>query len=344
VKNSSARNFRYLGRTLAVAAVGFTATVIGAGQAGAQPTFTVTKNAYNGSDWWGTITFRNNGPVATANFQVEFDIPAGKHCTAEPESVPPGATLSPLTGSGSSARTVSNHCVFTWNNTTPLQPGQTKTFNYSTDTQSFSSASNLRIKDHDVGAICSTFAVTKNVYDGPDWWGTITFKNGGPYNAYNFKVEFDIPAGYHCTNDYVPPGATLSPLNGTGPSAYTPSNHCVYSWSNASPIAPGGSKTINYSTDNNKTSFTSASNLRVSDQQTCVGTPSCTDPGNYCSDSGGPACCDGSSCVEGTCQPNACLPEASVCVPLGAACCPNLSCACSDPLDPTNCHCIGMSN
>ena len=44
-----------------------------------------------------------------------------------------------------------------------------------------------------MGAICSTFAVTKNVYDGPDWWGTITFKNGGPYNSYNYKVEFDVP-------------------------------------------------------------------------------------------------------------------------------------------------------
>ena len=204
MKNKNLHNFRHFSHVLALTVVGFGAVTIGAGQAAAQPTFTVTKNVYDGDDWWGTITFRNNGPVATANFQVEFDIPSGKHCTAD--YVPPGATLSPLTGSGSSARTVSNHCVFTWTNTTTLQPGQSKTFNYSTDTQNFNSASNVRIKDQAVGAICSTFAVTKNVYDGPDWWGTITFKNGGPYNSYNYKVEFDIPSGDHCTNDYVPAG------------------------------------------------------------------------------------------------------------------------------------------
>jgi hypothetical protein len=336
VKNRKPRDFKSFSHTLIFAAVAFGALAIGAGQAAAQPTFTVTKNVYDGDDWWGTITFRNNGPVATANFQVEFDIPSGKHCTAD--AVPSGATLSPLTGSGSSARTVSNHCVFTWTNTTTLQPGQTKTFNYSTDTQNFSSASNLRIKDQAVGAICSTFAVTKNVYDGPDWWGTITFKNGGPYSSYNYKVEFDIPSGYHCTNDYVPPGATLSPLTGSGSSAHTVSNHCVFSWSNASPIASGGSKTINYSTDNNKTSFTSASNLKVSDQQTCVGTPSCTAPGNFCSNSAGPACCGDNGCIDGTCQANMCVPQGTACVQLLTNCCNG--CGCTDPQLPEYCHCM----
>ena len=188
------------------------------------------------------------------------------------------------------------------------------------------------------GAICSTFAVTKNVYDGPDWWGTITFKNGGPYHSYNYKVEFDIPSGYHCTNDYVPPGATLSPLTGSGSSAHTVSNHCVFSWSNASPIAPGGNKTINYSTDNNKTSFKSASNLQVSDQQTCVGTPSCTATGNFCSNSAGPACCGGNGCVDGTCQPNMCVPQGTACTQLVTNCC--TSCSCGDPLHPENCFCL----
>jgi len=51
-------------------------------------------------------------------------------------------------------------------------------------------------------------------------------------------------------------------------------------------------------------------------------------------------CCTGSTCTNGKCQA-ACLPAAALCVPLGTpACCPSLSCACSDPLDPTNCHCI----
>jgi hypothetical protein len=52
-------------------------------------------------------------------------------------------------------------------------------------------------------------------------------------------------------------------------------------------------------------------------------------------------CCTG-SCTNGKCPPPvACLPAAALCVPLGTpACCRTLSCACSDPLDPTNCHCI----
>jgi hypothetical protein len=266
-------------------------TFLAEGTASAQANFTITKNTYDGPQWWGTITFKNNGPSSSSSFKVEFDVPAGVHCTAEPESVPPGATLTPLTSDGS--RTVSNHCVFTWNNTTPLQPGQSKTFNYSTDSQNFSSASNVVASDNGSGAVCSTFTVTKNVYDGPQWWGTITFKNNGPFNSYNYKVEFDVPAGVHCTNDYVPPGATLSPLNGTGSSARTVSNHCVYSWSNASPVAPGGSKTFNYSTDSQK--FKSASNVVVSDSSTCVG--------------------------------GSCIPLGETCDPLNSICCSNL-CIC----------------
>jgi hypothetical protein len=304
------------------------------GSASAQPTFTVTKNVYDGDDWWGTITFRNNGPVTTSSYKVEFDVPSGKHCTND--YTPPGATLSPLSGSGSSARTVSNHCVFNWASTTPLLPGQSKTFNYSTDTQSFSSASNVRVKDNGNTAICSTFAVTKNVYDGPDWWGTISFKNGGPFNSYNYKVEFDIPAGKQCTNDYAPPGATLSPLTGSGSSAKTVSNHCVFTWSNASPIAPGGSKTMNYSTNSNSNSFKSASNLQVSDPSTCVGAPACLPQNAYCNASEGTACCAGLSCEGGQCVVPACLPAGSACTIENPTVCCSLSCNCIDD-EPCGC-------
>jgi hypothetical protein len=245
------------------------ATLLTEQSAQAQPAFTITKNTYDGSEWWGTITFKNTGTTSSSSYKVEFDVPAGAHCTAEPESVPPGATLSPLTGTGSSAHTVSNHCVFTWNNTTLLQPGQSKTFNYSADVQNFSAASNVVASDNGSGATCSTFTVTKNVYDGPEWWGTVTFRNNGPFSSYNYKVEFDVPAGTHCTADAVPSGATLSPLTGTGSSARTVSNHCVFSWSNASPVASGGSKTFNYSTDSQN--FKSASNVQVSDASTCTG-------------------------------------------------------------------------
>jgi hypothetical protein len=80
---------------------------------------------------------------------VEFDVPSGKHCTNEPDSVPSGATLSPLTGSGSSAHTLSNHYVFTWNTSTVLASGVLKTFNDSTDSNasSFTSATSLVASD-----------------------------------------------------------------------------------------------------------------------------------------------------------------------------------------------------
>jgi hypothetical protein len=104
--------------------------------------FAITQNTYDGPQWWGTITFKNTGTQSVSNYRVEFDIPAGSHCTAESTAVPPGATLTPLTGSNP-AHTVSNHCIFTWTNATPLAPNASKTFNYSTDTQNFTSASSV---------------------------------------------------------------------------------------------------------------------------------------------------------------------------------------------------------
>jgi hypothetical protein len=288
-------------RALVLGAVTLSAaSLLGERSASAQPTFTVTTNAYDGSEWWGTMTFKNNGPAPTSNYSVEFDVPSGVHCTAEPDAVPAGATLSPLNGAGT--QTVANHCVFTWSNTTALLAGKSKTFNYSADAQNFSAASNVTVKDNGTGATCDTFAITKNSYDGPEWWGTLTFKNGGPYNSYNYKVEFDVPQGSHCTNDAVPSGATLSPLTGTGSSAHTTSNHCVFSWSNASPIAPGGSKTFNYSTDTQN--FKSASNVQASDSSTCVGS-ACLELG---------AVCDPLSTTTFCCS-NVC-----VCPPLGCGC------------------------
>jgi hypothetical protein len=74
-------------------------------------------------------------------------------------------------------------------------------------------------------------------------------------------VEFDVPAGAHCTNDAVPSGATLSPLTGSGSSAYTTGNHCVFTWSNTTPLAAGASKTFNYSTSTGSTFDAKASTL-----------------------------------------------------------------------------------
>jgi hypothetical protein len=98
------------------------------------------------------------------------------------------------------------------------------------------------------GSPCS-FEIKGNSYNGPKWLGTVVVKNNGPASSSNYSVAFDIPSGRHCWNDYVPPGATLSPLNGTAASTGTVSNHCVFTWSMATPIAPGASFTFNYTAD-----------------------------------------------------------------------------------------------
>lgn len=291
---------------IGVLALSGTALVQAQAQAqSAVPTFTVTSNAYDGSQWWGTISFTNNGPVASTSYSVEFDVPSGVHCTAESDAVPAGATLSPLTGSGSSAHTISNHCVFTWASSA-LAPGASKTFNYSTDSQKFSSASHVTVDDNSSGGMCSTFEITKNSYDGSQWWGTLSFKNNGVFSSSNYKVEFDVPFGFHCTNDYVPPGAVLSPLAGSGSSARTVANHCVFTWTNTTLLTVGSTKTFNYSTDSQ--SFKSASNVRASDPATCSG-------------------------------PAMCMPNGSLCDPLDteALCCSN-ACICS-PQTPSLCNC-----
>src|SRR5262249_16005672 len=41
--------------------------------------------------------------------------------------------------------------------------------------------------------------ITHNAYDGPNYWGTMTVKNGGSSKATGFRVEFDIPSGAQCT-------------------------------------------------------------------------------------------------------------------------------------------------
>ena len=68
-----------------------------AGAAGSK----VTQNTYDGSEYWGTITIKNAGSSAVTGFDVSFSIPSGDHCTND--AVPSSATLSPLSGSGSSA-------------------------------------------------------------------------------------------------------------------------------------------------------------------------------------------------------------------------------------------------
>jgi hypothetical protein len=278
-----------------------------------QCTFTVTTNVYDGPNWWGTITFRNNGPASSSNYKVEFDVPNNVHCTAD--AVPSGATLSPLTGSGTSAHTVSNHCIFTWTNAPPLAVNASKTFNYSTDAQNFSAASNVTVSDtacrvctaendaafctrlgRNCGTVVGTdncgfsrtvascgtctapqtcggggsanvcgsggsscsFTVTRNVYDPPNWSGTIAFKNDGPNNASNYSVVFTVPTGVHCDG-----GSTGWTFTQSG-------SVCTYVRPSTTLVAGASPTTLTISTDSNSSSFRSVSNLVVADS-VCTG-------------------------------------------------------------------------
>jgi hypothetical protein len=115
------------------------------------PSFTLNSGTYNGSQWWGTITFTNTGTSPSNNFKVEFDVPSGKWCTAEPSAVPPGATLTPLVGSNPQ-HTPTNHCTFTWfNYSDPIMPTESFTFNYSANTQQNTAPASITITD----TVCS---------------------------------------------------------------------------------------------------------------------------------------------------------------------------------------------
>jgi hypothetical protein len=96
---------------------------------------------------------------------------------------------------------------------------------------------------------CS-FSITQNVYDGPGWWGTITFKNNGPAASSNFALSFNVPSGVHC--DYAATGWTFSQSGST----------CTYKHPGTT-LASGASLTMNYSTDSQ--SFSAATNVVVHD-------------------------------------------------------------------------------
>ena len=91
---------------------------------------TVTENTYDGPDYWGTIGVKNGTGASVTGFDVTFAVPAGAACTSD--YVPSGATLA----------TSSNRCTFTWK-TTKIAAGATFTFNYSTDSTSFSAATSV---------------------------------------------------------------------------------------------------------------------------------------------------------------------------------------------------------
>jgi hypothetical protein len=93
---------------------------------------------------------------------------------------------------------------------------------------------------------CS-IAVTKNVYDGEAWWGTITVKNNSGRSVRGLAVAVTVPSGVRC--DHASAGWSFAQEGTT----------CTFTKTRGS-IASGASATFNYST--NSQSFAAASDVR----------------------------------------------------------------------------------
>ncbi|TSC25026.1 chitosanase [Corallococcus sp. Z5C101001] len=102
-----------------------------------------------------------------------------------------------------------------------------------------------------------THAVTTNTYVGPDYWGTLVFKNTGTVAIANPRVSLDVPSGVTCDDDQ--PGW-----------AHTQSGRtCTFTRTSSLTVAVNASYTFNYSTDSG-TSFT-ATHVKVQ-SDSCGGT------------------------------------------------------------------------
>ncbi|ATB28922.1 chitosanase [Melittangium boletus] len=106
-------------------------------------------------------------------------------------------------------------------------------------------------------ATCS-YSVTTNTYDGPDYWGTLVFKNTGTSAMTSPTVAFTVPSGVTCDHDEAGWKHTQS---GTT---------CTYSRTTGLTVNAGASYTFYYSTTSSA-SFT-AGNVQISDPSCGGGT------------------------------------------------------------------------
>jgi chitosanase len=95
-----------------------------------------------------------------------------------------------------------------------------------------------------------TVKINKNTYDGPDYWGTVSFISANALTAPS--VSFTVPSGVTCAHDYDPAGWTHTQ---SGPV-------CTYQAGLSIKVTPNMPYTINYSTDSSR-SF-AAQNVVVS--------------------------------------------------------------------------------
>jgi chitosanase len=102
-----------------------------------------------------------------------------------------------------------------------------------------------------------THSVTTNTYVGPDYWGTLVFKNTGTVAIANPVIALDVPTGVTCDDDQ--PGWTHTQSGRT----------CTFTRTSSLTVAVSASYTFNYSTNSN-VSFTAA-NVKVQ-SDSCGGT------------------------------------------------------------------------
>jgi hypothetical protein len=101
---------------------------------------------------------------------------------------------------------------------------------------------------------CS-FRVTRNVYDGPSWWGTLTVKNESGNAVSGVQIAFDVPSGVAC--DHATAGWSYSQRGRT------------FVYRSSATVAAGASLSMNYSTSSQ--SFSRATSVKVSSES--CGTP-----------------------------------------------------------------------
>lgn len=143
----------------------------------------VTTNTYVGSDYWGTLVFKNTGTSAMTSPQVAFDVPSGVVCDYDE----PGWTH---TQSGVT-------CTYSRTSGLTLAVNASYTFYYSTNSSTSFTAANVRVSDPscggtDPGGGTGLTANQKKVAEGL----TSIWENDTPTLDYAYSENIQDGRGY----------------------------------------------------------------------------------------------------------------------------------------------------
>ena len=134
--------------------------------------YTIVENAYDGPNWWGTITLRNDGDTAWDPVRVAFDVPTGVRCD--------------YAETGWTYAQAGDTCTYERAGT-GVAPGSTVVLHYSATSQAFSAATNVAF----VGEGCTDGGPDDG---GDDDDGDDDDDDGGP--------DDDAPAGAYLSAPY----------------------------------------------------------------------------------------------------------------------------------------------